>query len=444
MNEQKKWYELPINERLKQVYKRFSIEEFWNWWSNAEDVYMELRINNKRMMFDYAKKYKVPVSKSGIFVNSAWKLRKAIEYFRNHDTIWYGVNPRRRIPDKYGRMRFQGLDVNVSEIRFLFIDIDRRTKNGAATNKDLMDADFVAEKVKDELDSVGFANNYIKICSGNGVQILFKLDVPIKIPGPKYDEQNGMYIEDTLFKKAKNTIRKGIGEILESYSKKLDVNINAEIDKTCFNLNRVGALPFTYNFKHGERIPRGIVELEQKGVNQGVSDYINKLHDMKDFKSQEKKSYTEKNFDTVSLEYLKIENKLHKNKVIDLMLNHRFPDGYINNTYSTGATNGIKYIGGLVGTNSSQISTSYATGYVEGDEELGGIVGDNINEGYIVNCRYDKETTGLSGGITTEKMMQKYTFINILWNFSDTWEIEQFNTYPYFQWQDNNIPTSPQ
>ncbi|MFW6026714.1 MAG: hypothetical protein ACOCRX_10260 [Candidatus Woesearchaeota archaeon] len=42
-----------------------------------------------------------------------------------------------------------------------------------------------------------------------------------------------------------------------------------------------------------------------------------------------------------------------------------------------------------------------------------------------------------------EEMLKKETFTSEEWNFTDIWDIDEDNSYPYFQWQDENIPYPP-
>ncbi len=59
-----------------------------------------------------------------------------------------------------------------------------------------------------------------------------------------------------------------------------------------------------------------------------------------------------------------------------------------------------------------------------------------------------KKTTGLNDQgkgqpKSTEEMIQQNTF-EPEWDFDTIWDIDEGSSYPYFQWQDNNIPTPPQ
>ena len=328
----KKWYEYTTAERYEKIYKSFSIEDFWNWWSDGEDDYMEVRIMDYKLMIAYAKQYHVPYSNSGVYVNKAWQLKKVIDHFGPTTTMWFGINPKRTLRNKFGYMGFTGKDINISKSKFLFIDVDRVIKEGIATQEDLMNVDFLIESVMGELSEAGFNKNHCKICSGNGAQIIIKLDVPIAIPMPKFDEEIGDYVEDTLFEQAKSVIKEGIGKVLPTFSKKFRENYNVEIDSTGFNIGRVAALHMSFNFKYGQKIPRGIVELVDNGKNEGFSDYLRDIYLTKEVKETIKHKYKDITPVILCEEYKMIKNELHHNAIIELMMNYTFPDGGINNT----------------------------------------------------------------------------------------------------------------
>jgi len=333
-----KWYEYDIKDRYENVYKKFSILDFYNWWSDKnEDEYMEIRFQKWQHAELCQQKFNLYKHKNSVFINKDWQLKNIVGYFRDKSTLWFGINPRRKLRNQYGNFVFSGKDINVSKIKYVFIDIDRVIKDGPATSNDLMNADFLANKILSELSKEGFNKNYIKICSGNGLQLLFKLDVPIEIPQPTYDPDNKIYMEDELFINRKNVLKKGIGQVLQSFSNHFKNTYNVEIDRTVFNIGRVGALPYSYNLKYEQPIPRGIIEFENSNINNGLSDYIMNLYESQELKQDIKSNYnkisTEKNsLLLLNKEYNILKNDLSKNKIINLMLNYTFPDGGINNT----------------------------------------------------------------------------------------------------------------
>lgn len=329
----KKWYELTHKERYDQIYTKITTQEFWDWWSDGEDSYMEVRIKNFPAIKAYAQKYKVPFSASGLYVKEAWQLKKVIQYFRADQVMWFGINPRVPRIDKYGRMRFSGKDTNIKKIKYIFIDIDRIVKEGPATNQDLMNADILANNLLKELGKVGFNNNYIKICSGNGLQLIIKLDKEITLPEPEYNEEGRTYIETPEFVETKNTILKGIGTILESYSKLYEEELNVGIDKTGFNMGRVAALHGSFNLKYDKPIPRGILEIKKEKQNEGLTKYAQEVYKEKNKRQQETIQIKQEQTPIKLNEEQRIlQNQLNKNILIQLMTTHEFPAGGINNT----------------------------------------------------------------------------------------------------------------
>src|SRR6056297_2680488 len=98
--EKQKWYELTHKERYDQIYTKITTQEFWDWWSNKKEQYMEVRIKDFKALKAYAEKYNIPFSASGLYVKNAWQLKKVINHFRSTAVMWFGINPRRPIRDK--------------------------------------------------------------------------------------------------------------------------------------------------------------------------------------------------------------------------------------------------------------------------------------------------------------------------------------------------------
>ncbi len=125
-------------------------------------------------------------------------------------------------------------------------------------------------------------------------------------------------------------------------------------------------------------------------------------------------------------------------------------DGTITNSYSTGSVSGSEEsqsIGGLVGINAGEIIDCYSTGHVSGDNAVGGLVGLDDEAEPVINSYWDINTSGQDSsdggeGKTTTEMITSSTFS--AWDFSETWSIEEGESYPYLQWQtepgDHNYP----
>jgi hypothetical protein len=71
--------------------------------------------------------------------------------------------------------------------------------------------------------------------------------------------------------------------------------------------------------------------------------------------------------------------------------------GYITNSYSTGAVNGYKYTGGLVGVNGGYVTNAYATGSASSSENsLGGLVGFDESDVGFSNTYWNLDTSGVN------------------------------------------------
>jgi len=160
--------------------------------------------------------------------------------------------------------------------------------------------------------------------------------------------------------------------------------------------------------------------------------------------------------------------------------------------YATGDVNGIEKVGGLIGENQGNVSDSYATGDVNGTEKVGGLVGQlgdrfkvdfgwdehiveypgNIESSYSVgmvsgdhnitvgglvgqyvigdvnNSFWDKESSSwwssAGTGLNTDEMLKKDTFIDAGWDFEETWDMIEGETYPFLQWQEEDTYPRPE
>jgi hypothetical protein len=120
------------------------------------------------------------------------------------------------------------------------------------------------------------------------------------------------------------------------------------------------------------------------------------------------------------------------------VVNQIINDGTITNCYATEAVTGSNYIGGLVGYNrDGTITTCYAVGSVTADSNAGGLIGKN--DGNIpIACFWDIETSGQmtsagGEGKTTAQMKMLSTFTSAEWDFLDTWNIGENQTYPFLR-----------
>ena len=280
------WYELEEGERVKQVYSRFKIRDFFNWWQDGQQRIMEIRIKDYNMIKEVATRYNIPYSPSGVYIWQGYQLQNVISFVRDKATMWFGVQPRKKNYNKWGNKSFGGKETNVSEIAFLIVDIDRVAIKGPASKKDLEMANKLCNMILDKLKPHGWNKSYIKICSGHGVQLLIKLDFPIKMPELEFDNSTKIFIPNKEYEKMRKLISLGIGKDIARFSKKFKDELGVEVDKSIFNIGRVGALPVTKNFKYDMERWRGIIELVN-GANDGLSDYVlSKEEDIEAYKSR--------------------------------------------------------------------------------------------------------------------------------------------------------------
>ncbi len=151
--------------------------------------------------------------------------------------------------------------------------------------------------------------------------------------------------------------------------------------------------------------------------------------------------------------------------------------GTISNCYATGSVTGGDYIGGLCGFNADTISNCYATGSVTGGDYIGGLCGYNWGyyrvptmsncystgrvtggEGssyigglvgwedlsFYTSCFWDSDINPDVNGIgnatdpnviskSTTEMKKESTFTDYGWDFVETWDIGENQTYPYLR-----------
>jgi len=321
------WYDLDEGERIKQVYSKYTIQQFWEWWSDNSNQFMEVRIKDWKLVKEVANKFNLKYSKSGVYVNNYIQLRNVIASVRDKTTAWFGINPKKKNWIPKGFKAFSGKDDFIDSINYIFIDIDRIEKNTFATKDDLKKSDILANLILEKLSKHNWNKNYIKICSGNGVQLIIKLDIPFKISNRIFNNENKEFEYNEDFEKSISYIREGIGKQLLQFCKRYKNELRVEVDKSCFNIGRVGALPCTKNFKYGGFNWRGIVKLE-KGENEGISDYILNSFENTDFRRSENIFKLRKALGGYNI--LR-KGQLEQNPIIRLILDNDLPYGEINN-----------------------------------------------------------------------------------------------------------------
>lgn len=321
-----KWYELDRKERIKEAYSKYTVKDFWDWWSSKQQMYMEVRIKDWKLAKDVAAKYKLPYSPSGIYVCNENQLRTVIALVRDKATVWFGVNPRKKNYNKKGWKSFSGSDYNVDSIMYLFVDIDRFVKTKSATKDELESCDKLAELILERLGKQEWNKRYIKLCSGNGVQLLIALDIPIRLPNVVFNNESKMFLHSDEFEQIKLLVKNGIGKQIAKFCRRYRDDLKVEVDTSVFFIGKVGALPCTKNYKYDGFTWRGIIDMKN-GENVGLSDYILSAVD----DNEKFKKYNVFISSTLTRDNILRPGKLRQNKLVRMMLDYDLPYGQINN-----------------------------------------------------------------------------------------------------------------
>jgi len=342
-----KWYEIDEAERIKKFYSNVTIQNFWDWWSDKEQKFMEVRIKDWKLTKETATRYKLPYSTSGVYVTTGTQLKNVLSYVRDKATVWFGINPRKKNKNLKGWNVFGSADrggsgdINVEEIKFLFIDIDRKNKVGVAGTKDLEHCDILANSILKKLNTEKWSESYIKIASGHGLQLIVKLDLGLTLPNVEFEKiclpnnENDEKVEPIYkpilnknFIKTQTIIREGIGKDILKFTRQTikKKELLVEVDKTCFRMAQVGALHCSKNFKYDTYRWRGIVEIKHN-KNSGLADYIwSRETDIKKFK-QGSPFVNYRVLDSDKIQ----SGKLMKHKLIQFVIKNNFSYGEINN-----------------------------------------------------------------------------------------------------------------
>lgn len=322
------WYTFSEAEKVEKVYSQYTIAQFWDWWADGQARVMEVRIKDFELLKQVATHLQYPFSPSGIYVSTADQLKRVLALVRDKAVIWFGLNPRKKNwHPKYGYKTFAGFDTNVSDIAFFVVDIDRVVKEGAATPEQLEATERLANYILEKLALQQWNKGYCKLSSGNGVQLLIKLDFPIRIPDQEFDAKQNMFLANAEYEKIKEIIRMGIGKDILTFCKQYKEELGVEVDKACFNLSRVVALPFSKNYKYDGFTWRGIIDLKEQR-NDGLTDHImSKQEDIALYKS---KNVFGQSSSLLQRDRIK-PGKLADNILVRFMLDNELPYGSINN-----------------------------------------------------------------------------------------------------------------
>ena len=89
----------------------------------------------------------------------------------------------------------------------------------------------------------------------------------------------------------------------------------------------------------------------------------------------------------------------------------------IKNVYSTAQVEGNEYVGGIAGRLYGSVDNGYIIGKVQGNSRVGALFG--YKGCSVTSCYWNTETTGISGGYTTEQMKSQSNYAN--WDFDTIW-----------------------
>ena len=270
---------LSEEEKQKQIYSKYSLKDFWEFWKHGEDEVMELSFPNLRWHnVKEQNKNNLPQNKNSVFVNNPEQLLELLKApVRNLTPMYWGVNDRKQIFETFGEKKYTkkvyGMsNYGVNKIKHIMIDIDSKKEHGKnATPEGMKDSMILAKLVVDKMKTNNGFDDYMMLCTGNGVHLIYRLDKPIQMPILEYETINGMivYKECEEFTHLKTILKRGIGKQIRKLN---DVN-GSDIDNV-WDLRRVSRLPFSLNIKVKDDLRAcGIIHIN-KGSNKGMHDLI--------------------------------------------------------------------------------------------------------------------------------------------------------------------------
>ena len=297
---------------------RYKLQDFWNYINNDSNNTYEVRIRDYKIVKHIATEFKLPFYSGGVFVNTYEQLYSVIKCIRQHTTAWISVNPKRRVNGKHG-----GKDLYIESINHIFLDIDRINGDGEATAHEKQNIHKFVNLLIEHLNNIGITN-YCRIDSGNGEQLIIKLDEPILMPIPEF--KDGVFIPSEQHTKYKQLIKKVfIEKLIKKFNTKYYKDkYGCEIDRSCSNIGRVCALHGTFNFKHSAKTLRKVIEIQDTTENTGLSDALFKEFDNLDLPVFNKTSIQNK---PLKQEFKITTNTIHNSELVKLLLSTELPSG---------------------------------------------------------------------------------------------------------------------
>jgi len=301
------------------------LKEFWKWFNPNEDVY-EFRIKNFILLKHIAIQLGLNYSASGIYFSTLSEYQKLISMIKGRETVWLSVNSKKPAINKWGRKGFNGLDVGIESLNYLFIDIDPKHKNQGERIDKLKNMYKFVEILLKDLKTQNIKDCCV-ICSGYGWQILIKLDIPLLMPDQVWDKENKVYILDSNFEKYKVLAKKTFLDRVRKIHNKTALEYDCDIDASASNIGRVFAAPGTDNIKYNKSVPRKVVMIG-KEPNTGLADWL--LDELDNIKQAPvyNSSRVSKN---IAKHFQLNEKNLIKNELVQFILKNDLPSGGGNN-----------------------------------------------------------------------------------------------------------------
>lgn len=235
-----------------------SNENFYKWLAHS--------ITELRFLSDYkcdkfkdwdfihklAKELKAECRYNSIFINNYQQLVETLKHSEQYN-IFIGVNPRRKIftvsKDGLLRKTFYGGIAGTSHISHILCDIEHSGERKENASEQMIYECIQGAKYLTH--AFGIDNYYINV-SGHGVHLWIKLDRPLELPIPTFQEING---------KIKYNLKEdGIRQFINHYQRFIinanklihEYNPKLKVDEGAKDLSRIARPPGSYNMKKGK------------------------------------------------------------------------------------------------------------------------------------------------------------------------------------------------
>jgi len=264
---------------IYKTYEKYTIEDFWKWMYEKGKHVVEIRILGGKTHVDYeylrsfAKSHDLVMFGSSFFVSSSEELEIIIndEKIVKNYNVYYGLNPRKKVfyySKKYKKayLRYGTKSVAVKQLKFIPFDIEAVDRKGDATPDQLRKAMKLADAIIRILSNKFKWEDYITICSGNGIHLIFRIPDGITIPEAEshidYAQEEVRYKMKPEFVRMARIGNKFLEKIESACKEDGEWMFGAKFDRVG-DLARVLRLPFTLNNKPEYDVPRrsGVMDI---------------------------------------------------------------------------------------------------------------------------------------------------------------------------------------